>query len=186
MNTLQLDSIHANVKGFCKDITLADLREITMYVCYNSTDLNYKLSPLTKEFILQMFGEKLWKDNQDDEIKKPEFFCKVSRNDQELIRLVRIGLLQEHFWRSEKASDFTELKTAVKDLEKKVDLKPDGYKLPSEDKTILTEILKEHQAMLEYQLEDKRSVKAAGGQELVDEKERHLKFIKKFWKLKIF
>lgn len=174
MNNLQTESLAANVKAFCEKLSVKELTEVTMYVVYMSTVETYTPSDTTKTFIDEIFGAKLWASNQYDEIKKPEFISRTSRNDQEFVRMVRIGLLQEYFWRTKEIARETTNKT------EKIEI------LSTQDKKDLHDILKEHKHMLDYQLEDEETVRKVGGEELVEEKRRHLSFIEKFWKLKLF
>ncbi len=187
MNILELKSMDVNVTAFCKKLTNAELAEVTDYVVYHSTDTSIKLSQLCIEFIHEFFGEKDWKDNLDDEINKPEFFTKCTRNTQEIIRLVRIGLLQECFFRF-----INKTKEPVAAERKPFVSREEGaklhishvseHKLSPSDRKALKEILNEHHAMLTYQLEDEKGVIDAGGEELVAEKKRHKKFIERFGK----
>jgi len=169
MNQLELKSLDANVTAFCKKLTNAQLVEVTDFVVYHSTDTSIKATKLSTEFVNEFFGEKDWNDNLSDELKKPEFFTKASRNTQEVIRLVRVGLLQECFFRLAKKTK-----------------EPSEDKLSAQDKKTLKEIINEHHAMLEYQLEDEDGVRKVGGDELVAEKNRHKEFLEKFGKSKNF
>lgn len=169
MNQLQLDSLDANLDRVEKALSDAELAELTnflLYDCYTE-----KPSKFVAEFIEEFFGNKEWADNLSDEIKKPQYFFKASRNTQELIRLVRIALLEKSLNR----------------FSKLVPKKPKVV-LTKEDKTSLKEILEEHQAMLEYQLEDedfiRNSVDEEEGEELVASKRKHLEFLEKFGNLK--
>ncbi len=168
MNELQLKSLDTNLDKFCKDLSDSKLSELTDFLCYGC----YSEEPKTwvKEFIDDFIGNKEWVANLTDEKKPPEFFFKASRNTQEIVRLVRIGLLEKSFNR------FSALTK-----------KPLSTLTKSDEKN-LKEILHEHKAMLEYQLEDedeiKRYVSEDEGEELVVEKKRHLKFLEKvdYWK----
>jgi hypothetical protein len=164
MNELQLKSLDTNLDKFCKDLSDSELTELTDFLCYGC----YSEEPKTwvKEFIDDFIGNKEWVANLTDEKKPPEFFFKASRNTQEIVRLVRIGLLEKSFNR------FSALTK-----------KPLSTLTKSDEKN-LKEILHEHKAMLEYQLEDedeiKRYVSEDEGEELVVEKKRHLKFLETF------
>jgi len=166
MNELQQKSFDANLDRVEKALSDAELAELTnflLYDCYTE-----KPSKFVAEFIEEFFGNKEWADNLSDEIKKPEYFFKASRNSQELIRLVRIALLEKSFNR------FSKLVPKVV--------------LTKEEKTSLKEILEEHQAMLEYQLEDEDFIRNSVGdeesEELVASKRKHLEFLEKFDNLK--
>ena len=168
MNQLQLDSLDANLDRVEKALSDAELAELTnflLYDCYTE-----KPSKFVAEFIEEFFGNKEWADNLSDEFNKPQYFFKASRNTQELIRLVRIALLEKSFNR----------------FSKLVPKKPKVV-LTKEDKTSLREILEEHQAMLEYQLEDEDFIHNSVGdesEELVASKRKHLEFLEKFGNLK--
>ena len=163
MNELQLKSLDANMDKFCKELSDSKLSELTDFLCYGC----YSEEPKTwvKDFIDDFIGEKEWADNLSDEIKQPECFSKATINTQEIVRLVRISLLEKSFHR------FSALTK-----------KPLSTLTKSDEKN-LKEILHEHKAMLEYQLEDEDSIiNSVGddGEELVDEKKRHLKFLETF------
>lgn len=168
MKELQLKSLDANLDKFCKDLSDSDLAELTNFLCYGC----YSEQPKAwvKDFIDDFIGDKEWRDNLSDEINKPEFFNKASRNTQEIVRLVRIGLLEKSFHR------FSAL------------TKHPLLSLKKTDEKSLKEILREHHSMLEYQLENEdliiNSVGDDEGQALVVEKKRHLKFLKNipYWK----
>ena len=188
MNPLEFKSLNANVSAFCKkltDVELKDLTDFLNYGCY--TD---KPNKIASEFIADFCGNKGWDANLYDEKEKPQFFNRASMNDKELIKLVRVGLMQECFFRFTRILDGTPyvLPTIKRDVTKmavKVPLSTlSNIKLSTQDKKTFKEIIKEHSAMLEYQLEDEDSVRKAGGEELVDEKKRHKDFLERFGKSK--
>lgn len=198
MNQQQFTSLNANVKAFCKplnDEQLIDLTDFLNYRCYDKEEP----TGFIKDFIEEFFSLRLWDENLYDEIEKPAFFNKASMTDKELIRLVRVGLLQECFFRSyvnlkvkKTLVDTTNEPKPFVSREEGAKLRADKPKGPKEeklstqDKKDLKDILTEHHAMLKYQLEDEDGVREAGGNELVEEKKRHQKFINKFFKLKLF
>lgn len=55
-----------------------------------------------------------------------------------------------------------------------------------DEKQMLSEIMYEHKAMLEYQLEDDKFIRNSDeeGEELVEIKKKHLNFLEKFGSLK--
>jgi hypothetical protein len=168
MNELQHKSLDANLDRFCKDLSDSELSELTdflVYDCYSKEPKEW-----VKDFIDDFIGEKEWAQNLADEKKPPQYFFKASRSTQEIVRLVRIGLLEKSFHR------FSAL------------TKHPLLSLTKSDKNSLREILDEHKSMLEYQLEDedeiKRYVSEDEGEELIVEKKRHLKFLEKvdYWK----
>jgi hypothetical protein len=168
MNELQHKSLDANLDRFCKDLSDSELSELTDFLCYGC----YSEEPKAwvKDFIDDFIGEKEWVQNLADEKTPPQYFFKATRNTQEIVRLVRIGLLEKSFHR------FSAL------------TKQPLVSLTKTDKKNLREILHEHKAMLEYQLEDedeiKRYVSEDEGEKLVVEKKRHMKFLEKvdYWK----
>lgn len=159
MNDLLTQSLLKNVSNYCKSLSDSDLAELTDFLCYGCYEREPK--DWVKEFIDDFIGEKEWVDNLRDEKNPPAYFFKATSNTKEIIRLVRIDLLQESF------SRFSYL------------LKNPLVSLSGSDKTNLKEILGEHKAMLEYQLEDEDSIvnSCEDGQELLDEKKRHLNFL---------
>jgi hypothetical protein len=168
MNELQQKSIDANLDKFCKDLTDIELGGLTNFIVYGCH--SKKPHELAIQFIEEFFSTEEWDKNLSDEIEKPQYFNKASRNTQELIRVVRIGLLEKSFHRY------------LKGL-----LKQPKVVLTKEDKTSLREILEEHQAMLEYQLEDEDFIHNSVGdesEELVASKRKHLEFLEKFGNLK--
>jgi DNA-binding MarR family transcriptional regulator len=167
MNELQHKSLDANLDRFCKDLSDSELSELTdflVYGCYSEEPKEW-----VKDFIDDFIGNKEWAQNLADEKNPPQYFFKATRNTQEIVRLVRIGLLEKSFHR------FSAL------------TRNPLVSLTKSDKKNLKEILHEHKTMLEYQLEDedfiRNSVGYVGydeGEELVDEKKRHLKFLETF------
>jgi hypothetical protein len=165
MIDFQLESLNTNLDNFCKDLSDTELAELTDFLsfgCYTEQPSDW-----VKDFIDDFIGTKEWGDNLSDEVKKPEFFNKASINTQEIVRIVRISLM---------VKSFTRFKKVVKKEPKVV--------LSKEDKSTLKEILRDHQAMLEYQLEDedfiRNSVGDEDGEELVVLKRKQLDFLEKF------
>lgn len=168
MNELQQKSLDANLEKFCKDLTDIELGGLTNFIIYGC--YSKKPHELAIQFIEEFFSTEEWDKNLSDEIEKPQYFNKASRNTQELIRVVRIGLLEKSFHRY------------LKGL-----LKQPEVVLTKDEKATLKDILREHQAMLEYQLEDKdfiiNSVRGDEGEELVATKQKELDFLEKFGSL---
>jgi len=177
MNQQEHKSLNANVSAFCKGLTDMQLKDLTDDMNYNCYNKGFKPNAVATKFIEEMFSKSVWDDNLSDEINKPEFFCKATRNDKELIRLVRIGLMQECFFRFMLLLNGTPYTPS-----KPIEVKPKEPKglLSVMEKLNLTDILKEHYAMLEYQLEDEEGVYKVGGDELVNEKKKHRDFIEQF------
>jgi len=169
MNELQQKSLDANLDKFCKDLTDIELGGLTNFIIYGC--YSKKPDELDSQFIEEFFSFEEWDKNLSDEIEKPKYFNKASRNTQELIRVVRISLLEKSFHRF------------LKGL-----LNQPKVVLTKGEKSTLKDILKEHQAMLEYQLEDKdfiiNSVGGEEGDELVATKQKELDFLEKFGSLK--
>jgi hypothetical protein len=166
MNDLQAKSLDANLTTFVKPLSDKKLVELTNFLVYRyATDQPEKW---VLDFVHEFVGEKDWNDVLSDEIKKPEYFNKASRNAHELVRVIRIWLLEESFRRFQLSL-----------------VKPKNI-LEPKDKASLIEILDEHKAMLEYQLEDEDAIRSVGedGEELVQEKKKHLKFLENvaWWK----
>lgn len=169
MNDFQLQSLDANLDNFCKDLSDVELAKLTDFLsfgCYTEQPSDW-----IKDFIDDFIGKKEWEDNLSDEIKKPEYFNKATGNTKELVRIVRVSLLAKSFERFLRL-----LKKEAKVV------------LSKEEKSTLKEILVDHQAMLEYQLEDedfiRNSVGDEDGEALVEMKRKQLEFLEKFGGLK--
>lgn len=172
MNQQEFKSLNANVSAFCKGLTDMQLKDLTDDMNYNCYNKGFKPNAVATKFIEEMFSKKVWDDNLSDEINKPQFFNKVTMNDKELIRLVRVRLMQECFFR------FMLLLNGTPNTPSKP-IEPKGL-LSVMEKLNLKDILNEHYYMLEYQLEDEEGVRNVGGDELVNEKKKHRDFIKQF------
>lgn len=173
MNDFQLQSLDANLDKFCENLSDAELYQLIdylLYGCYTETPKDW-VKDFIEDFIEDFIGTKEWEDNLSDEINKPKYFNKASGNTKELVRIVRVFLLAKSFERFSKL-----LKKEPKVV------------LSKEEKSTLKEILVDHQAMLEYQLEDedfiRNSVGDEDGEALVEMKRKQLEFLEKFGGLK--
>lgn len=174
MNQLEIKSINKHLTEFAKTLTNTQLIGLVEWFCYKSLETPFEApNDIAKKFIDTFFGEFVFANILSDERGHNNYFLKSSLSERELYNFMRIGLLQESFFR-------------LKDSVDKPVAKPKEDKLTLQDKKDLRDILKEHNAMLEYQLEDESDIIKTGGQELLDEKKRHKEFIKKFGKLKLF
>lgn len=169
MNDLQYKSLEKNLNNFLKNLTDTQMVELTNFLLYDC----YEKEPnkWIAEFIDDFFEREEWDKNLSDEIKKPEYFFSASRNTQELIRIVRIAVLEK---------SFNKIATLLE--------KEPKVKLTKKDKNTLSEILTEHQSMLEYQLEDEDEIRKHfdedEGTMLIANKRKHLKFLETFGNLK--
>lgn len=157
-----LKSLEKNLDNYCKTLSDAELAELTdflLYGCYNSEPNEW-----VKEFIDDFFDFKEWEKNLSDEVNPPQNFFKANRNTSDLIRTVRLGLLELSFHRFNKT-----VKNNITQLDKT-------------EKLILKDILTEHKAMLEYQLEDEDFTRNSDkdGEAFLEEKKKHVEFINKF------
>jgi len=175
MNKLQRKSLFTNLNNFTRELSDEKLIELTNFLVY---DCHTEEAPKhIADFIDDFFGAKDWMDNLSDEIKKPEFFNKATSTVKELIRLVRIDLLETSFNRFH---NLVKKSTKVKVVK---EVKP---KLTNQEKTELKEILYEHKLMLEYQLEDEKFIQECDNTDegnLVDIKKRQVELLKKTRKI---
>lgn len=156
-----LKSLEKNLDNYCKTLSDAELAELTdflLYGCYNSEPNEW-----VKEFIDDFFGLSEWADNLTDEINPKKYFFKASSNTSELIRTVRICLLELSFHRFNKT------------------VKNRLAQLDETEKSTLKDILTEHKAMLEYQLEDEDFIRNLdeSGEGFIKEKQKQVEFLNK-------
>lgn len=181
-------SIIANVSAFVKKISDVELFDLVMFVCYtpNVAPTHSIENDVQRKFVDEVLGASDWKDYIDDLIKKPYFF-KCSYSFKTNLDFIEKILHSEVYFRFQATlSPQVGEKVVVKEKEKVVIKYVDKPLLTKSEKGTLSEILSEHKAMLEYQLEDEDAIRNCDdeGEALVDQKKKHLGFIEKFGKLK--
>lgn len=178
MNQQQINSITKHLNAFIEKLTNEELVGLIRYICYKALATPFeKPDKIASAFIDEFFGEITWAKILSDERDSTKIFMSASLTERELVRHMRIALMQESFFRLAEITDKPKIK------------KVKTSNLSKEDKKDLTDILVEHRAMLKYQLEDEdaiRSVDEEAGDKLVDEKKKHLAFIEKTIKNKLF
>lgn len=184
MNDFVKKSLIANVSGFTEKLSDKELSDLTEFFCFKiNVDVKSKPSNVELDFIDKVLGKSNWEDYMSDLILSP-IFLKASYSFRINFDFITKLLLAEVFFRFSTIVSETKPtpkeKVVVKTVAAEAKLKP-------KEKDTLKEILEEHQAMLEYQLEDEDYILGVGkdGKELLAQKKRHLKFIKNFGKFKI-
>lgn len=177
---ISTDSIFDNLTQFTDKLNDIDFIKLTNYVCRLDDDSETKPDGFIAEFISEFFGDKEWEEMISDERGEQKYFFKSSASTRDLARTIRIGLMQKGFIRLSKNTKSAKPVVTVKQ-----------NKLSKQDKDDLIDILVEHKAMLEYQLEDESSIiqtadDVAEGKQLVKDKKRYVKVIEKLDSLKLF
>lgn len=169
MNTLEIRSIISNLTDFTSKLSLEEFIDLTEWMCYGLLETPF-IAPnkLQQEFIEEFFSTEVFAKILDDIRNPTKMWNKSSMSERELYDKIRIGLLQQSFFH-------------LKDKPKTKITKPKPILSPTEKHTI-KEIFQEHEAMLQHRLEDTDYLLSVGGQEAVDECERHIKFIQYFSK----
>lgn len=169
-------SIIANVGDFVKKISDVELFDLVNFVCYspNIAPTHNIENDVQRRFVDEVLGASDWSDYIDDLIKKPMFF-KCSYSFKANLDFIEKILHSEVYFRFQ--NTLTPKVVEVK--------KP---KLTKNEKLMLTDILAEHKAMLEYQLEDEDYIRNCDddGDEFVDMKKNHLTFLEKLGKKDFF
>lgn len=163
-------SIIANVGAFVKDLSNVELYDLVMFVCYtpNVAPTHNIENDIQRRFVDEILGVENWRMYNNDLIKKPQYFLSCPHSFRSNLEFIEKILHSEIFFRFQGCM-------TPKVIEKKLYTK--------EEKKTLTEILDEHKAMLEYQLEDEKSIMEACGDdsdEIIKLKKKHLNFIEKF------
>ncbi len=165
-------SIIANVSAFVKDLSNVEIYDLTMFVCYtpNVAPTHNTENETQRRFVDEVLGADDWRLYINDLIKKP-YFLSSSGSFRSNLELIEKILHSEVFFRFQ---DCMTPKVVEKPL------------FTRDEKRTLGEIIGEHKAMLEYQLEDEDFIRNCGedGEELVDLKKKHLNFLEKFGSLK--
>jgi hypothetical protein len=180
MKDFEIKSIQVNLDTFLKGVDNDSFLELVDWICCHS--LSKPLSehpPLAKKFAIEFIGEKEYTNLYLDSINPEVIFFKADFSTRELIRHMRIALMQESYFRL-KAANKQKPKQAAKSSEITLTLNKADHKN-------LIEILVEHEAMLRYQLEDTDAIRETDkeqGEKLVKEKIRHQGFLRTFLKLK--
>lgn len=166
-------SIIANVSAFVKDLSNVELYDLVMFVCYtpNIAPTHNVETETQRRFVDEVLGENDWRMYMNDLINKPQYFLSSSASFRTNLELIEKILHSEVFFRFQ---DCMTPKVVEKPL------------FTKGEKQTLTEILEEHKAMLEYQLEDEDFIRNCDedGEELVELKKKHLTFLEKFGSLK--
>jgi hypothetical protein len=162
-------SIITNVGNFVKNISNLELYDLVNFVCYvpNIAPTQNIENETQRKFVDEILGTNDWELYINDLIKKP-YFLSSSGSFRSNLDLIEKILHSEVFFRFQET------------IKSKVVEKPLFTK---GEKQTLTDILDEHKVMLEYQLEDEKSIIESCGddsEELIKLKKKHLKFIKKF------
>lgn len=178
MNNFVRQSLIKNTHAFCDKLTDTEMRDLAHYFVYevNMEDIQDP-NELQVKFIDEFFGMKEWENHLHD-ITKTSYFLLASYTFRTNFDFITKILLSDVFFRFSKLVHTQEdAKPAPKP--KIIRQKP---QISTKDKKLLAEILSEHEAMLEYQLEDEESIRKYDdeGGTLVDEKKKQLKFIQNF------
>lgn len=166
MNTFQLKSFEANLKAFIEPLTLSEFIALTEWFTYDLAATPFVApNELCLKFITEFFGDETFVRILSDVRGENKSFLKSSLSERDLFETIRSGLTQIAFFK----------------LRRLHAEKPKGLILAKADKKNLNKILAEHGAMLRYQLEDEDFIRNSDseGDELVEEKKRHLAFIEK-------
>lgn len=142
MRLLEIKSIQSNLTAFLKPLSLEDFIELVDYINYAVLETPFKApNTIAKAFIEEFFSEEIFAKLISDIRDPDKFFRSASISERALFDNLRIALMQESYFKLKQVKD-------VRPIIKKKE------KLTPKDKTVLLEILDEHQKMLEYQLED--------------------------------
>lgn len=181
MNALIRQSIIDNVHAFCEKLTDAEMQDLVSYFVY---EVNMKDRHEPREvhlrFIDEFFDIKDWLKHLHD-VDNAQFFLGASITLRTNLDFIQKVLLSDTFFRYttllHKVEDLQDAKPAPKP--KAVKQKP---QISTADKKTLSEILREFEAMLEYQLEDEESLTKYSDDEvdLIKQKKKQLKFIQNF------
>jgi hypothetical protein len=174
MNDFVRQSLIKNTHTFCDKLTDAEMRDLAHYFVYevNMEDIRPP-SELQVTFINEFFGMKEWENHLHD-LTKSSYFLLASYTFRTNFDFIIKVLLSDVFFR------FSKLTYQKEDAKPKVVRhKP---QISTADKKMLAEILREHEAMLEYHLEDEASLSKYSDDEvdLVKTKKEQLKFIQNF------
>lgn len=165
-------SIIANVSAFVKDLSNVELYDLVMFVCYtpNIAPTHNVETETQRRFVGEVLGSN-WTLYINDLINKPQYFLSCPHSFRSNLEFIEKILHSEVFFRFQ---DCMTPKVVEKPL------------FTKGEKQTLTEILKEHKEMLEYQLEDEDFIRNCDedGEELVELKKKHLTFLEKFGSLK--
>lgn len=174
------NSIIKNVCDYTDTLTNEELREVIEYFVYDSNNRT-PVTPtdLQLTFAVKFFGSDEWSNFIFDTVHQ-QMFLKSSNNTRENVPFIRQILLSNAYFRLKNILDSKPQEVKLKVVK---ETKPKNQLTPN-DKKILKDILEEHKAMLEYQLEDEdgiRSIDEDG--DLLKTKKKQLKFIEKYEKL---
>lgn len=179
MNALIKQSIIDNVHAFCDKLTDTEMQDLVSYFVYevNMKD-RHEPREVHLKFIDEFFDLEDWKRHLHD-VDKAGFFLGASitlRNNLEFIQKI---LLSDSFFRFISLLSGTPEPIKPAPKPKVVRQKP---QISTADKKTLAEILREYEAMLEYQLEDEDALVKYSDDEvdLVKVKKKQLKFIQNF------
>lgn len=162
-------SLINNVGKFVKPLSNIELYDLVNFVCYvpNIAPTHNIENEVQQRFVDEILGASDWELYINDLIKKPQYFLSSSGSFRSNLEFIEKILHTEMFFKFQ-------MMLSVK-VEKPLFTK-------SEKKT-LSDILGEHKAMLEYQLEDEQSIINSCGddaKELIELKKKHLIFLEKF------
>jgi hypothetical protein len=163
-------SIIANVGAFVKKLSNVELHDLTMFVCYtpNVAPTHNIENETQRRFVDEILGSHDWEMYINDLIKPKQYFLSSSGSFRSNLDLIEKILHSEIFFRFQV------------NMTPKIVIEPLYTK---QEKKTLTDILGEHKAMLEYQLEDEKAIiDSCGddGEELIALKKKHLIFLEKF------
>ena len=166
-------SIIANVGAFVKELSNVELYDLVMFVCYtpNVAPTHNIENDIQRRFVDEILGAENWRMYNNDLIHKPQYFLSCPHSFRSNLEFIEKILHSEVFVRFQGVM-------IPKVVEKPL--------FTRDEKRTLTEILDEHKAMLEYQLEDEDFIRNCDedGEELVELKKKHLTFLEKFGSLK--
>lgn len=100
MTEFEIESIHANLKEFLKDVNTTDFIALVESICYTGATITFaEHSVLAKKFITEFFSEEVFGNFHWDETHSEQFFLRANITSRELLRCLRIALMQESFSR---------------------------------------------------------------------------------------
>lgn len=176
MNPLIRQSIIDNVHAFCDKLSDKELQEVVSYFVY---EVNMKDRPEPNEiqlrFIDEFFSLKDWNYHLED-VDNAKYLLRSSATLRTNLDFIQKVLLSDAFFR------FMNLVgKSIPPAKPKREPKPKPTLTPTEKK-LLTGILQDHEAMLEYQLEDEESIAKYSDDEvdLVALKKEQLNFLQNF------
>lgn len=178
MNEFVRQSLIKNTHAFCDKLTDAEMRDLAHYFVYE-VNMEDRREPneLQVKFINEFFGMKEWENHLHD-LTKSSYFLLASYTFRTNFDFITKILLSDVFFR------FSKLTYQQEDAKPAPKPKVVNQKqwISTKDKKTLAEILREHEAMLEYQLEDEEALTKYSDDEvdLVKTKKVQLKFIQNF------